>query len=144
MLESAVVIALMEVVEAHALPVVGAWLASELLGVSKKTKYNGIIHLAFGLLRAVGKELVQDGQGEYVVKTPPKVPTVAPAPPESAEAPEPPEEATDAPETPRPAVKAKTVTTKRKAPTTTRKRSTTTRAKGASGVVKRTPRTKAK
>lgn len=78
MLESAVVVALMEIVEVHALPIVGAWLASELLGVSKKTKYNGIFHLAFGLLRAVGKELVQDGQGEYVVSSAPRSATAAP------------------------------------------------------------------
>ena len=44
-------------VETSAIPVLGAWLASEMMGVSKKTKYNGIFHLAFGLLKAVGKEL---------------------------------------------------------------------------------------
>lgn len=46
-------------IETSAMPVLGAWLASELMGVSKKTKYNGIFHLAFGLVKAVGKELAK-------------------------------------------------------------------------------------
>lgn len=57
MFEGFTVLAIVELLEAHAIPILGAWLGSELMGVSKKTKYNGIFHLGFGLIKAVGKEI---------------------------------------------------------------------------------------
>lgn len=62
MVESLGIAGLVSLIESQAIPLLGAWLVSELLGISKKTKFNGIFQLLFGLLKTVGKELGEQQQ----------------------------------------------------------------------------------
>ena len=57
MIETLSIAGIVSLIESQAIPLLGAWLASELIGASKKTKYNGIFQLLVGLLKTLGREL---------------------------------------------------------------------------------------
>ena len=69
MLEALLIPTILEATEAVAIPALGAWVASEVIGGSK-SKHNSLTGLLLGLLKAVGKELTEQEE-----KTPPAPPS---------------------------------------------------------------------
>lgn len=64
--------ALIALAESAAIPALAAFLSSEIIGLSKRTKSNSVLQLVFRILRAVAVELAE----------PPASPSVAPEPPQ--------------------------------------------------------------
>lgn len=55
-LESAAVAAILETLEVAALPSLGAFLASEVIGKSR-SRHNGVFQLGWGIIRAICREI---------------------------------------------------------------------------------------
>ena len=62
MLELISIPAIVGALESGALPAVGAFLASELIGMSKRTKSNSLLQIVFRVVKAIANELVKDGK----------------------------------------------------------------------------------
>lgn len=81
MLESILASAL---VEQLAIPAAGAFLASEAIGLSKKTKSNSLLQLVFRIVKAVARELVTEDNANPAEAQPsiiePEKPKPKPAP----------------------------------------------------------------
>ena len=68
MLEALSIPAVVGMLESGALPALSAFIASELIGLSKKTKSNSVLQLLFRVVKAVAKELAAKEEVKPEVK----------------------------------------------------------------------------